>query len=272
MPSGDTDQKCRRRCALGARRGCLLVDGSTDRQDDSDDPHPAPHRHRGTGRSGLCTGCSEDKPESRDAPTVTATVTATATATKTPAAAPTKPAATRTAPVATAIPDDATVAPPGTMLAAVYYVFDHGELGPRLVREFRRVPKSTGVVRAAVDAMLHLEPLDPDYTSFWPRTAKIRGIRINGDTATVDLSAEARLRIDRAVEIASMQQLVWTVTAAAPKVTKVKVLVAGRTPPSSQSDWSGPQRRAKRSDTVARVQISSPQHGATVSRKTHHRR
>jgi hypothetical protein len=153
------------------------------------------------------------------------------------------------------------------MLAAVYYVFDHGELGPRLVREFRRVPKSTGVVRAAVDAMLHLEPLDPDYTSFWPRTAKIRGIRINGDTATVDLSAEARLRIDRAVEIASMQQLVWTVTAAAPKVTKVKVLVAGRTPPSSQSDWSGPQRRAKRSDTVARVQISSPQHGATVSRK-----
>ncbi|MFN2626096.1 MAG: GerMN domain-containing protein, partial [Mycobacteriales bacterium] len=62
----------------------------------------------------------------------------------------------------------------GTMTTAVYYVRDDGG-SARLYREFRQVPQSTGVVRAAVDAMLHLPALDPDYQSLWPRATRVRG-------------------------------------------------------------------------------------------------
>jgi hypothetical protein len=149
---------------------------------------------------------------------------------------------------------------------AVYYLTDDADQGPVLTREFRRLPKTTGVVRAAVDAMLHLEPLDPDYTSVWPTAATVRGVSISGDTATVDLSADATLRTGSGFESASVQQLVWTVTAAAPKITRVRLLVGGKPMESGHSDWSAPQRREPAHEVLAPVQISSPNHGSSVER------
>ncbi|HZG95168.1 MAG TPA: Gmad2 immunoglobulin-like domain-containing protein [Mycobacteriales bacterium] len=223
----------------------------------------------------LLTGCGEDEPESADAaagtspPRVTGSSKAT-TPTKKPAGTTKKPAAATTAPVATAIPDDATVAAPGTMTTVVYYVVDEAELGPRLAREFRRVPRSTGVVRAAVDAMLHLAPLDPDYTSPWPKSAKVLGASIKDDTATIDLSAGSMSNLTNlgsAFETAAQQQLIWTVTAVAPTVQRVRLTVARKTPGSGHVDWSAPQRRAKHHDILVPVQISSPGHGAKVRRR-----
>jgi hypothetical protein len=153
-----------------------------------------------------------------------------------------------------------------TMTVAVYYLTDDPQRGPVLTREFRRVPKSAGVVRAAVDAMLHLEPLDPDYSSPWPEAAQVRGVSVKGDTVTVDLTAAATLRVGSTFESAAMQQLVWTVTAAAPKVSKVRVLIEGRTPPSGQQDWSAPQRRQPSYEVLAAVQITQPEHGSKIAR------
>lgn len=184
-----------------------------------------------------------------------------------PATSAPRTTAPKPAPATTAPSSPATTA--GTMTIAVYYLTESDTRGPVLVREFRRVPRTTGVVRAAVDAMLHLEPLDPDYTSLWPRTTTVRGASISGDTATVDLSADAqRGQSGGQGEAVSLQQLVWTVTAAAPKVSKVQLLVEGRkvTDLWGHVDASAPQRREPSYEVLAAVQITRPEHGSKVDR------
>ncbi len=112
---------------------------------------------------------------------------------------------------------------------AVYYLADTGSTGPRLYREFHRRSVAGGAIRSALDAMLHDPPADPDYTSLWPRATTIRSVQVTGELATVDLSAAAlRGSAGSAFEVASVQQLVWTVTAAEPSVHEVRVLIEGR--------------------------------------------
>jgi hypothetical protein len=147
-----------------------------------------------------------------------------------------EPAAIRT-PVPSSSPSEPTAAAPspiaspaasGTAARAVYYLHDTGN-GIRLYREFHRRPATTGVMRDAVTAMLTEKPTDPDYTSLWPAGTTVRGARISGTTAYVDLSAEARQgKAGAEGEAASLQQLVHTVTAAAPAVTQVQLLVEGK--------------------------------------------
>jgi hypothetical protein len=118
--------------------------------------------------------------------------------------------------------------------------------------------------------MLHLAPLDPDYTSPWPESAKVLGASIKDDTATIDLSAGSMSNLTNlgsAFETAAQQQLIWTVTAVAPTVQRVRLTVARKTPGSGHVDWSAPQRRAKHHDILVPVQISSPGHGAKVRRR-----
>jgi hypothetical protein len=113
----------------------------------------------------------------------------------------------------------------------VYYLRDGGK-GPRLYREVHPRPATSGVVRDAVTAMLSEKPLDGDYTSLWPRTTRVRGARISGTTAYVDLSADARRGSGGGeAEAMSLQQLVHTVVAAAPAVKAVQLLVEGKVVP-----------------------------------------
>lgn len=219
----------------------------------------------------LLTGCGgDDASGANPAGTPTASGSK-AKATKKPAgskapgkATATKKPASTTAPASTAVPDGSTAVPPGTMGTVVYYVVDDPDRGPRLAREFRRVPKTTGVVRAAVEAVLHLPPLDPDYSTMWRKTTTIRGVSIKGDVATVDLSEF--VAVGASFEGRAVEQLVWSVTAVAPKVKKLKLLVNGRTPQSGHADWSAPQSRGPHHDVLTPVQISSPAHGTTVGR------
>jgi hypothetical protein len=113
----------------------------------------------------------------------------------------------------------------------VYYLHDDGN-GPRLYREEHARPATTAVVRDAVTAMLTERPQDGDYTSVWPRSTTVRGARITGTTAYVDLSADARRGNGGAeAEEMSLQQLVHTVVAAAPAVKSVQLLVGGEVVP-----------------------------------------
>jgi hypothetical protein len=184
-----------------------------------------------------------------------------------PGASPTTSTSPSAGPTATA-PRSASPSPAGTMRTTVYYLHDV-ERGPRLQKEVRTVPRSTGTIRAAVDAMLHLAPLDPDYTSLWPRGTTIRGVSVAGDTATVDLGREAATaRTGSEYEAMSLQQLVWTVTAVTPTVTKVRLLVEGRQDESlwGHASYRGSMTRRDHNDVLAPVSVETPANGATVTR------
>jgi hypothetical protein len=86
----------------------------------------------------------------------------------------------------------------------VYYV------GPddRLVREYHAAAAGSLAdrIRTAVTAMLGDAPVDPDYRTAWPAGVDVRGVTVDGDVATVDLTAGPPDAVAR-------EQLVWTVTA-----------------------------------------------------------
>ncbi|HLZ38252.1 MAG TPA: Gmad2 immunoglobulin-like domain-containing protein [Mycobacteriales bacterium] len=160
-----------------------------------------------------------------------------------------------------------------TRPVAIYYLHD-SDRGPRLYREFHSRPATASmtapVIRDAVDAMLHDKPHDPDYQSLWPRDTQVRGVRVSGDAATVDLSGAAkRGNAGAESEAMSLQQLVYTVTGAAPAVKRVRLLVDGA---PVESLWGhmgvGTQAltRAPQTDALGPVWLESPAQGATTGR------
>ncbi|HVF06540.1 MAG TPA: Gmad2 immunoglobulin-like domain-containing protein [Frankiaceae bacterium] len=158
--------------------------------------------------------------------------------------------------------------PVGSMRVAVYYVGGE-QRRPVLFREFRSVPRSTGVVREAVHAMLTLVPQDADYYSLWPTGSRVNSVRVDGTTAIVDLAADSRrVNATKEIERASLQQLVHTVTAAAPALRSVRVLFDGKTAPTLWGDvaTTGPISRGAQVDTLAPIWVVEPAQGAKVSR------
>ena len=159
-------------------------------------------------------------------------------------------------------------APTGTRAVAVYYLGETTN-GPRLYREFHRRAATPAVIRDAVDAMLTEAPHDADYTSVWPKATRILGVALDGDLATVDLSGDVR-RADAgsAAEAMSLQQLVHTVTAAAPAVRRVQLHIDGR--PSEtlwgHVDTTRPLTRGDQVDVLAAVWLLRPVEDATVDR------
>ncbi len=168
------------------------------------------------------------------------------------------------------------VSTPGRRAVAVYYLADTGGTGPRLYREFHLRPATPAVVRDAVDAMLHEAPYDAGYRSLWPRDTRVIGVSITANLATVNLSRQALGgSAGSAFEVASLQQLVWTVTGAAPAVTSVQVLIEGRSSGIVDrreiADFWGagglaaqPLRRASQFEILGPVWVLAPTTGAVV--------
>ncbi len=193
-----------------------------------------------------------------------------AAGTSAPAVSVTPPSgAVSTAPSAAASASSATTsaAPSSAVGPAraipVYYVADVGT-GPRLYREFHSLSVLNGSpALTAVTEMLRGTPVDPDYTSVWPTSVRVRSLVISGDLATVDLTGF--VAVGAAFEVSAVQQLVYTVTAAEPSVQRVRLLVNGAVPPSGHMDWSTPISRANALETQAFVWILGPTQGATVT-------
>lgn len=180
---------------------------------------------------------------------------------------PAPPASQSPAPTATVTPS-VSATPAGTMRVPVYYLGGTQER-PILYREFRAVPRSPGVVKAAVEGMLSLQPLDGDYYSLWPSATKVLGVSTSGTVATVDLSGDARsVTASRKSELASVQQLVHTVTAAAPAIRSVRLRFDGASKPTlwGRVDTTGALTRGDQSTTLAPVWVVEPAHNAKVSR------
>jgi hypothetical protein len=158
----------------------------------------------------------------------------------------------------------ATPTPATTDDVWVYYVMDDGDLGPRLYREQHSVG-TQGDMDAAMSAvreMLSGDAQDPDYASQWPPETELRGWTVDGDTATVDLS---QFTTDGSgAEGVAVQQLVYTVTANDPAVSKVRITVNGKTP-VADNDWYMPVPRSPRMDIQGLIWLLGPTEGATVS-------
>lgn len=210
-----------------------------------------------------------------DEPQIAATPRVTSEA-PSPSPAPTPaPTTATTSPAVSAAPAPTTAAPPPaeTVLAALYYVGDT-EQRPVLYREFRRVPVVGDPITTAVTAMLQ-PALDPDYKTLWPAGTAVQSVRKDGEVGTIDLN-DVALRGKAGSEHAclTVQQLVWTVTAADKSVKRVLVTVDGKAD-GVVSEWWGAgcgkdepiARHSPSYEVLAPVQISNPTEGATVSSK-----
>lgn len=188
---------------------------------------------------------------------------------ETPSAEPPSATATVTVPSTAGSSTDAGA----TTVVPVYYLGREEEPGGRryLYREFRRVQMEGGSDPAAVavQAMLTLPALDPDYISPWPAGASLMQLGRSGETATVVLSDEvARHRTDAQTATLAAQQLVYTVTAADRTVHSVRLVIGGEDTGSLFGHEVGtpPLARAREADVVAPVWIIDPYEGAAVGR------
>lgn len=204
---------------------------------------------------------------------VAATPTTTSTASESPTspAASPEPSATSSAEPtsSTASPSEA---PAGTPVSLpVYYVHDDGT-GVRLYREFHAVPLIGGDrVRTALTEMFRGRPNDPDYLSLWSKDTKVNKVTKQGDTASIDLNAAATKATDvgSGSARATLQQLVYTVTAADPAVKKVTLRVEGRVVPELWGHVAVGTKaftRAPAVDVQGLIWLLSPKEGEKVGR------
>lgn len=155
--------------------------------------------------------------------------------------------------------------PSGEVTVPVYYVVDVEGVGPRLYREFHRVARTGDTVTTALTEMFTGQPRDPDYRSLWPASTRVLAVvKVTGSVVRVDLSGWAT-NLGASFEAAAVQQLVHTVTAADPSVSRVSIKVNGTVPPSGHLDLSTPQTRSPALETLANVWILAPDQGVTVS-------
>ncbi len=209
-----------------------------------------------------------------------ATVTAVLVGTLSCAPPPTtpEPPGGTASPSTTASPDGTTSPDPGTGSPGTVPVYYLGTVGDRVVlyREFRSVTRAdtsvAGSIAAAVAEMLRGDPLDPDYTSQWPAGSTVRSVRTEGGVAVVDLGGIATNSVGAETAELTVQQLVWTATAAAADagspVDGVRLLVDGsaRTELWGHVATGGVLRRGASTDVLAPVWLIAPQQGATVGR------
>ncbi|HET6215298.1 MAG TPA: GerMN domain-containing protein, partial [Micromonosporaceae bacterium] len=166
-------------------------------------------------------------------------------------------------------------ASPVTAAVPVYYV--HGDRGfPRLYREYHSLPVGDGSSAARTSAALvemldGLTAYDKDYYSVWEASARVRGVRIDGNAVVVDLTGVFNgtgpgQRDPNDIKQA-VQQLIWTATAASGKDT-VRLLLDGRSVATLSGVVSigGDLRRGPAVDVLGLVWVRDPQQGATVGR------
>lgn len=154
---------------------------------------------------------------------------------------------------------------------SIYYVGKLADPQQRLYFEMvnRAVPADKAFVRDAVEALLSTPPNDPDYVSYWPSNTAILGVTIHNDTqAIVDLSSEAKTPASGGDGKAgiSIQQLLYTVHAAAPKINSLELRIEGTSVTSLWgSDVTEPIALADPTSVLSPVWITSPANDATVA-------
>jgi hypothetical protein len=146
--------------------------------------------------------------------------------------------------------------PPSANLP-VYYVGQTGA-GPRLYREYHPLlvadQSPASKAEAAVEALLDPHSaFDPDYAGGWPGGVSVHLVRVDGDTATVELTG---LPAGYSVPGIAREELIWTVTAST-GVPRVQLVLDGQRS-------GAPLVRGPATDVLAPVWLIDPQEGAPV--------
>lgn len=193
------------------------------------------------------------------APDVTPGPSATPTSSPTPSIGPsTGPSAS---PTATPVVE--------TMIVRAYYVLD-GDVGVEgIVPTLRVVPKSAGVARAAMEALLDSAAITDAYrrvSTAIPAGTKLLGISIKDGVATVDLSGEFESGGGSASGFYRLQQVTYTLTQFS-TVRAVLFQVDGRTVTTFGSEGiilDGPQSRKDFEDRLPSIFVDRPAYGAAA--------
>jgi Immunoglobulin-like domain of bacterial spore germination/Sporulation and spore germination len=155
-------------------------------------------------------------------------------------------------PAPTAVP--ATAAPPtsaGERALPVYYVAQTAA-GPRLQREFHRLPAADPGSAAVREMLANPTGLDPDYRNPWPPGTGLRvPVTSTADAITVDLTAAPPSDI-------AVQQLVFTVQGALGSTAPVQLLHDG-------APTGPPIRRGDPYALRSLVQIDAPADGTSTA-------
>jgi germination protein M len=156
-----------------------------------------------------------------------------------------------------------------TMVVRAYYVLN-GPVGVAgLVPTLRVVPKSAGVARAAMDALLDSgKILDkyPQISTAIPSGTKLLGISIKNSVATVDLSREFESGGGSASAFNRLGQVVYTLTQFS-TVRSVLFQVEGETVTTFGSEGivlEGPQARADFRSQLPTIFVDRPAFGAAA--------
>jgi hypothetical protein len=153
----------------------------------------------------------------------------------------------------------------------LYYLTDTAA-GPRLAREFRRLPVGPEPAAAGTAALtaLFASPTGsvPGHVNPWPPGSALAGpVRHADGVVTVDLDPRAAAAAP-AEPLLAVQQLVHTVTGALGTGDPVRLLVAGRVVPRLWDDGVvtvGPVPRADPLGVRVLVGIDDPAEGAVVA-------
>jgi germination protein M len=156
-----------------------------------------------------------------------------------------------------------------TMVIRAYYVLngDAGVAG--LVPTLRVVPKTTGVARAAMEALLDSDKIRdtyPQIATAIPAGTKLLGISIKNGVATVDLSREFESGGGSASAFYRLGQVVYTLTQFR-TVQAVLFQVEGetvRTFGAEGIELGGPQSRFDYEDLLPEIFVDRPAYGAAI--------
>lgn len=153
---------------------------------------------------------------------------------------------------------------PNTVQAKLFWVADTGT-AIRLFRESAAIERTATPGLTALRYLVSHEPVDPDYTSLWPRSTVINSVTIDGDRATVDI-AKPSLNVGAEAESQAIQQLLWTLLAAEPRVRSMRITVDGRQVESlaGHVDATQPFRRPPAYEVVAIVWLLRPSEGQII--------
>jgi hypothetical protein len=159
--------------------------------------------------------------------------------------------------------------PVETMVIRAYYVLN-GEPGVTgLVPTLRVVPKTTGVARAAMEALLDSDKVRdtyPQLATAVPAGTKLLGISIKNGVATVDLSREFESGGGSASAMFRLGQVVYTLTQFS-TVRSVLFQVEGETVTTFGPEGivlEGPQSRRDFRDQLPTIFVDRPAFGAAA--------
>ena len=160
-----------------------------------------------------------------------------------------------------------TEATPRTVDAKIFFVADTPR-GFKLFSEVQEFKEQDDLPEFIISQLISgaITPKDPDYVNLWDGSHSLLSITYSDSLATIDFTL-GKLNVGSEGEQRAIDQLVWTLTELADRVTKVRFTVNGQPIESfaGHVDTSGEFSRAPDYEVLNPIQIESVMEGDELS-------